>query len=88
MTTAITHLGEIHDGVVYTDQRLAAVLNRKRDWVLETFIFPRDDDDKPVQGVPCFRRGHLYHIRGEAIRLWIEEHEEPQEPPRRGQKPR
>jgi len=66
----IAHLGEIHDDVTYTHKRLAAIIGRDPDWVLDNLIQP-EDPSKP--GVRYQKVGTLYFISGEAVRFWNEE---------------
>jgi len=79
----VAHLGEIHDDVVYTHKRLAAIIDRDVDWVLEEVVRPGDPSDT---GVRCRKVGTNYFISGEAFRFWIERkdqcHGESQQKPR------
>lgn len=64
-----SHDGEIEDGKVYTHKRVAVILGRSEDWVLQHVLFP---SNMPDGGPPVTKRGSLYFVTGENIRLWME----------------
>lgn len=65
------HAGEFHDDAIYTHQRIATLLGRDPEWVVENLLLPREPE---TRGVPHRKIGSLYFITGENFRLWIERH--------------
>jgi hypothetical protein len=73
-----THLGEIEDGKLYTQIRLGQIWTRSPEWVMDNYVFPVDPiTKKPIPGVPHDKKGTLFQMSGEAIRLWSEEQARP-----------
>lgn len=81
--TATASYGTVSAHEAYTLDQLAAIFNRDRDWVRNTFIRPIDHHSKkrlldaegqPIPGVFHFRQGGNYIISGQSLLAWIMEH--------------
>lgn len=64
-----TNDGEIHDDVVYTHKRLAIILGRSEDWVVENIILTDPEKSEPIA---VKKLGTLYFVTGQNFRLWME----------------
>jgi len=68
MAKGSSHFGEFDDDKTYTQHRIASIIQRDTEWVMNNIFFPKCGG----KGVKHRKIGALYFVTGEWFRHWLE----------------